>query len=213
MTNGQELNFSSKGEQVAKALRELILSGELPPGSPLRQRDLAERFRVSPTPVREALRRLESEGLAAYDLHKGSTVSDLHIANLQETFQIRALLEGFAAGLAAPKMTERDIAEVDQLRLALRRRNLDAQQVEALNRSFHFRIYETTNSPLLLALMRVLWQSLPGGPQVARQRAVSNREHLEIVDALRARDADAAADATRRHILGAITFRSRTGAR
>ena len=64
--------YHSKSEAILESLRDLIISGEVLPGEPLRQRDLAERFNVSQTPVREALRRLESEGLVRADLHRGS---------------------------------------------------------------------------------------------------------------------------------------------
>ena len=68
-------DYSSKSDIVARGIRELIRSGDLMPGSVLRQRELADRFRVSPTPVREALRQLETEGLVTNELHRGATVA------------------------------------------------------------------------------------------------------------------------------------------
>jgi len=70
------MQYSSKSDIVCAMLREMIISGDLSPAEPLRQRDLAERFGVSQTPVREALRRLESEGLVVNDPHRGATVAE-----------------------------------------------------------------------------------------------------------------------------------------
>src|SRR6516225_12006466 len=105
--------YLSKSDFMAALLRELIISGDLKPGEQLRQRDLAERFGVSVTPVREALRWLESEGLVRYDAHKGSTVVEAEAGNTKEKYQIRAVLEGLAASLAAPKISDEDIRELE----------------------------------------------------------------------------------------------------
>ena len=71
-----------------------------------------------------------------------------------------------------------------------------------LNREFHLTVYEYAHSPLLMSLMRLLWASLHGGPRVMRTHAESVRQHVEILDALRAGDAAAAASLTHRHIMG-----------
>src|SRR5260221_10546371 len=109
---GREI-YLSKSNFTAALLRELIISGELKPGVQLRQRDLAERFGVSVTPVREALRWLESEGLVRYDAHKGSTVVETEAGATREKHPIRAVLEGLAAFLAAPRISDRDIRDVE----------------------------------------------------------------------------------------------------
>src|SRR5262249_58000978 len=86
---------------VAALIRELLITGELRPGEQLRQRDLAQRFSVSQTPVREAMRRLESEGLLNCDTHRGFTVVAPDLGRVEENFRIRAALESLAASLAA----------------------------------------------------------------------------------------------------------------
>jgi len=196
--------YVSKSDLVAAALRELIITGALVPGSALRQRDLAERFGVSPTPVREALRRLESEGLVTYDAHKGSSVVEADTGAMEEKYLIRAALEGLAARLAVPKISEEDIAELEVHNKRLVDASLSGAEINDLNRTLHFRIYELARSPLLLALMRLLWQSFPAGPQMFRPREESVAEHAELLEALRRRDADAAQAITQKHILGAI---------
>jgi len=198
--------YLSKSNFIAALLRDLIISGDLKPGEQLRQRDLAERFGVSPTPVREALRWLESEGLVRYDAHKGSTVVQAEAGATREKYQIRAVLEGLAASLAAPKISDEDILELESYNEQLAGANLTPGQVSDLNRTLHFRVYEMAGSPLLLALMRLLWQSFPQGPQVVRPRDESVAEHKQLIEALRERDAARAQDITQQHILGAIRY-------
>src|SRR5215469_17336478 len=96
--------YVSKTDLVAALIRELIITGELAAGEPLRQRDLAQRFQVSQTPVREAMRRLESEGLVRGDTHRGFTVVEPDDGPVEENFQIRAALESLGASLAARKI-------------------------------------------------------------------------------------------------------------
>ncbi len=95
--------YVSKTDLVAALVRELVITGELGPGEQLRQRDLALRFGVSQTPVREAMRRLESEGLLVCDTHRGFTVVTPGDGRVEENFQIRAALESLGASLAARK--------------------------------------------------------------------------------------------------------------
>jgi DNA-binding GntR family transcriptional regulator len=195
--------FTSKTDMVAALIRQLIITGDLAAGEQLRQRDLAQRFHVSQTPVREALRRLESEGLVVGDAHRGFTVVEPDDGPVEENFQIRAALESLGASLAARKI---DAAGIDALRdLNDRLRDLadgDPRYAD-LNREFHFTVYEHAGSPLLLSLMRLLWASLHGGPQVSRTHAESARQHEAIIDALSAGDAAAASARTYQHIMSA----------
>jgi DNA-binding GntR family transcriptional regulator len=80
--------YLSKTDMVTAAIRELIMNGDLRPGDALRQRDLAERFAGSPTPIREALRRLETEGLVSENAHRGSSVVEVDYGATQENFRI-----------------------------------------------------------------------------------------------------------------------------
>jgi DNA-binding GntR family transcriptional regulator len=159
---------------------------------------------VSVTPVREALRWLESEGLVRYGAHKGSTVVQVEAGATREKYQIRAVLEGFAASLAAPKISDEDIRELESYNEQLADATLNPSQINDLNRTLHFRLYEMAGSPLLLTLMRLLWQSFPQGPQVARPRDESVADHKQLIEALRDRDAARAQAITQQHILGAI---------
>ena len=200
-----ELTYLSKIDMVTAALRELILNGELRAGDGLRQRELAERFKVSPTPVREALRRLESEGLVRHSPHSGATVVQVDYGATFENYRIRAALESLAVELAAALATDADLDEVEAINAALADAQ-DPQRISELNRRLHFRIYEIANSPLLLSLLRRLWNAFPLGPQVVRPVEESVAQHAAIIRALREGDAVAAAEATQSHILDAAAY-------
>ena len=199
--------YVSKTDMVAALIREQIITGELAAGEQLRQRDLAQRFQVSQTPVREAMRRLESEGLVIGDTHRGFTVVEPDDGPVDENFQIRAALESLGASLAARKIDAAGLARLEELNdqmlgLAAEPGRQGGPQYAALNREFHFTVYEYARSPLLLSMMRLLWASLHGGPRVARTHTESARQHGEILAALRAGDPAAAAAGMYRHIMG-----------
>ena len=193
--------YVSKTDMVAALIREQIITGELPAGEQLRQRDLAARFQVSQTPVREAMRRLESEGLVIGDTHRGFTVAGPEEGPGEENFQIRAALESLGASLAARKIDAAGISRLQALNDQMKALAEDDPRYAELNREFHFSLYEYARSPLLLSLMRLLWASLHGGPKVLRSHAESARQHDVILAALRAGDPAAAAESTYQHIM------------
>jgi DNA-binding GntR family transcriptional regulator len=195
--------YVSKTDLVAALVRELVITGELAAGEQLRQRDLAKRFGVSQTPVREAMRRLESEGLLVCDTHRGFTVVAADEGRLEENFRIRAALESLGASLAARKIDAGGLARLRDLNDQMRPLADDDPGYAELNREFHFTVYEYAHSPLLLSLMRLLWASLHGGPRVTRTHAESARQHEQIIAALAEGDAGAASARTYQHIMGA----------
>src|SRR5437899_6384417 len=103
----------TKADDLALALEEAIVSGEIPPGSVLRQEHLSEQFHVLRTPIREALRRLAALGLVSFEPNRGVRVRALSRAELHEAFLVRAELEGLATELAAPRMTDVEIEALD----------------------------------------------------------------------------------------------------
>jgi DNA-binding GntR family transcriptional regulator len=197
------MDYVSKTDLVAALIRELVITGELGAGEQLRQRDLAQRFGVSQTPVREAMRRLESEGLLICDTHRGFTVAAPDLSPTMENFQIRAALESLGASLAARKIDAAGLARLRALNDQMRALPDDDPRYQELNREFHFAIYEYARSPLLLSLMRLLWASLHGGPRVTRSHAESARQHDDILVALAAGDAAGASAQTYQHIMDA----------
>ncbi|HEY2262746.1 MAG TPA: GntR family transcriptional regulator [Streptosporangiaceae bacterium] len=196
--------YVSKTDLVAALVRELVVTGGLEPGEQLRQRDLAQRFGVSQTPVREAMRRLESEGLLVCDTHRGFTVVTPDADRDQENSRIRAALESLGASLAARQVDPAGLGRLRALNDRIRTLAGDDPGYAELNREFHFTVCGYAHSPLLLSLMRLLWASLPGGPRVAAgARPGAARPHDEILAALAAGDAAAASARTYRHIMGA----------
>jgi DNA-binding GntR family transcriptional regulator len=199
------MTYVSKTDMVAAMIRELIITGELAAGQPLRQRDLADRFGVSQTPVREAMRRLESEGLVIGDAHRGFTVVEPDDGPAEENFQIRAALESLGASLTASKIEAAGIARLQQFNDQMRKLPDGDPLYLELNREFHFSLYEYSGSPLLVSLMRLLWASMYGRPRVRRTNTESARQHDAILDALRAGDPQAASARTYQHIMGTDT--------
>jgi len=131
----------SKAEYVHETLRQEIVNGVHPPGGSINQEELATRLGVSITPVREALRRLESDGLITYRTHRGATVSGLGAEAAVELRMLRAVVEGLTARLAAQRITREQLAEltaVHERMLALdRNRDQDAQALAEDSRVFH----------------------------------------------------------------------------
>ena len=198
--------YVSKSDMVTDALRELITDRQLSPGTPLRQRELAEQFDVSYTPVREALRRLESEGLVVTDVHRGATVARTESEEMEENYRILAELEALAGTLAVAKMTVDDLTEIEDLYRQVAACHPDDGRLVERNRQFHFRIYECARSPMLLLLLRLLWRSFPHGPQAGRPHQESVRQHAQLVKALRRRNEEEVAAVIRDHVLGCIKY-------
>jgi DNA-binding GntR family transcriptional regulator len=195
--------YASKTDVVCALLREMIIGGEVKAGEPLRQRDLAVRFGVSQTPVREALRRLESEGLVVNDPHRGATVNESEAGAAEDQGQVRAVLEALGARLATRHVTPELVEELRRMNSVMEHMANDDPNYDAANRAFHFKVYEVAGSPLLLSLMRLLWQSLLLGPMTTRAHHESWQQHERLIDALAASDEELAAKIMREHILGA----------
>jgi DNA-binding GntR family transcriptional regulator len=198
--------YVSKSDMVTDVLRELITDRHLSPGTPLRQRDLAEQFDVSYTPVREALRRLESEGLVVSDVHRGAAVAFTESEEMEENFRILAALEALAGSLAVSKMTDGDLVEIEALYQQVAACAPEDERLSELNRQFHFRLYECARSPMLLLLMRLLWRSFPQGPQAGRPHRESVHQHGQLLSALKRKDQDQVAAIIRDHVLGSIEY-------
>lgn len=184
---------------LAVGIRDRIERGDLVPGDVLRQRDLAKQFGVSPTPVREALRKLEAEGFVVTELHHGTTVAGAADTSTHESSLIRASLESLAAELAAGRMTDADLDGVDEILAQMEECEPGTALDPRLDREFHFRIYHGARSPVLLALMNLLWRSLDGGTDVGAEESLA--EHQAIAEALWKHDPVLAASASRRHVL------------
>lgn len=197
------MSYTSKADMVTAKLREMIIAGEIRASSALRQRDLAIQFGVSQTPVREALRRLESEGIVVNDPHKGSTVVEASGGLWNENFAVRAALESLAAELACDLITDVQVNELARLDEKMRALGEVNDEYRDLNRRFHFGICSAAHSPMLMSFIRLLWSALGDGPHVVRSHRESTCQHGKILKALAARDGANIGGLVREHILGA----------
>ena len=198
--------------EAASRLRSMILSGELPPGSRMRELQLCEQLGVSRTPVREALRTLAAEGLVELLPNRSVVVSQLHAPDLEHLFVVFGAVEGLAAELACQRITEAEIAEIG--RLLAEMIDYHARKERApymrINQLIHQRTVEIAANPVLLSV----WQSLV--PRVERARALANLdtgrwtgalfEHTKMFTVLAARDGKLLAQLTREHFLNSLPF-------
>ena len=196
------------GTQVYHLLRDRILRGEIVGGSRLIQGPLSEEIGTSRIPVRDALKRLESDGLVKCDETGRYSVVQFSTEDAEEVYAIRRRLEPFAVELAAKAMTPEAMGEIrslfNQLGKAARRRQLE-KYIE-INTSFHMAIYEASGMVRLVRIIRGLYSGVPSlTPIVLEGRMVrSQEEHAEVVDRLAARDGAGAARAMDRHIENAL---------
>ncbi|WP_424136392.1 GntR family transcriptional regulator [Roseomonas chloroacetimidivorans] len=213
MPSDQPKPSRSSGSEAYDLLLQAIESGALPAGTRLREAELAERFRISRTPVREALKRLEAQGLVLHEPHHGAVVASLDYGQMTELYHMREVLEGTAAGLAATHAT---VTEVEILREMVERdRGLldDPQALAATNRAFHRQVRLSARNRFLNATlenMRISLALLAGTTLAVPNRgAESVEEHEAIVAAIERRDAAAAEASARQHIRNA--FKARIG--
>lgn len=198
---------------VLAELRSAITGGELRPGEPIRQDALAARLDVSRVPLREALKILEGEGLVVHHAHRGYFVAELSLADLEEVYRIRALLEGEAVREAVARSGPglADVLEEAQAEVERAGEAGDVAEMAAANRRFHFAIVEASGMPRLVRLIGTLWdatdayRSLYYAQRPNRERV--QHEHRAVVAALRAGDAEEAVrllDLHREHAVAAL---------
>jgi DNA-binding GntR family transcriptional regulator len=195
----------TKAELALEGFREAILRGQIRAGERVTLAQLSTTLGMSVTPIREAIRALEAEGLVTNEPHRGVTVNDLTLADAEELYMLRAPMESLATRLAVPLLNEHDIGRLDDLIADMERaveRGDDAGLSRA-NGDWHFFIYSASRTKHVLKNILRLWMpyhwSSPNfwNPD---QRDESLREHAAIMDAIRARDADAASRLMHDHI-------------
>lgn len=201
------LEIQSVVDQVYAVVRERILSGKLPAGIRLRQASLAEELGVSRTPLREALRRLSTEGLVVLEANRGASVALHELGDMLHAWQARLCLEPSAARLAAKVRAQ---AAVELMRRAVERQLQVADDVAesfAVNREFHLALVAASGNPHLEQFARMLWLTPIGAPIFAGQ-AVGHKadvrrwadEHAAILDAVERGRAATAERLTAEHI-------------
>jgi len=193
-----------KRDRIVEDLRRRILSGVLPRGSRMPQEELARQFEASITPVREALRLLEAEGLLVSEPHRGVRVAGVDMDKVKGTYVVRRLVESYAMRRVTTRLTPRDLARAHQM-IEIMGSELDEDDVDAYrsdNRDFHFFFYEKCGLPGLSHEIESMWHAFPwdlmlNTPKRAKQ---SHAEHLAILHAVESGQVDAVAEATETHI-------------
>jgi DNA-binding GntR family transcriptional regulator len=200
-------------DDVTSAMREAILDGVLPPSTWLRESELAEAFKVSRTPVREALRRLADEGLAVKTAHHGTVVASLSLEDILALYVVREDLEGLAARLAAVRSPEGLVERLDELNEAMRAAadRRDSAQLSRLNLDWHRALRDGAANPYLDRFLNQVEHAvrrLPATTLAHPGRADEVlTEHAAVARAVQQRDGAAAEREARAHMRRAREIR------
>jgi DNA-binding GntR family transcriptional regulator len=211
-----ELKTKTNHNLAYDTLRHEILYGRLLPGSWLREQDLVEKLGVSRTPIREALRHLETEGLVEIVPYRGAKVFAPDLEDVREEYTLRAALEGFAVELAIMHITDEDIEELqrlsDEAESLLDRGNIDGYL--DVNHNFHMKIYSLAGSRRLVSMIEASWDkdnlyrrfyySYPTGLETERSN------HLQLLEACRLKDAELARKLMEESCLQAVALFARS---
>lgn len=198
---------------VADKLREKILRGELQEGQQLRQDAIAAELDVSRIPVREALRQLEAEGLISIVPHRGAVVSALSPEEIEELFDIRAVLESFILRRALPRLTDADFQRAEEILKeyeAALENEADIGSWGELNWRFHSALYGAAKRPVLMALLRTLNNNCDRYTRlqllVSHSPQAAAAAHRKILDICRTRDPDLAGGEVYHHMTDAGAY-------
>jgi DNA-binding GntR family transcriptional regulator len=197
----------SLGQNVYARIKEAVLKGDLPPGSRLIESHVADALGISRTPVREAIHKLEREGLLEQSPTGGFFVMGLTRADIEETFGIRSVLESYAARLAALQYREEELQplekKIEEYRVSLERGEM--KELTHINTEFHDLLYALSRSPKLIKMINDLREQIYrfrrvilGVEEMAR---VSNEDHRLMLEYIRRRDAVGVEALVREHIL------------
>lgn len=197
----------SLGEHVFESLKHSIIRGKISPGEWLVESHIAETLGISRTPVREAIHKLEREGLIERQPRGGFTVLGLNRNDIEETFGIRSVLEGYAARLAAVKHEEEELEALEK-KIVEFQNSLDRKKMNLLptiNTEFHDLLYSLSKSPKLINMINGLHDQIYRYREMIlkdRKFAVtSNQDHQKMLKYIRKRDAEGAERLVRNHIV------------
>jgi DNA-binding GntR family transcriptional regulator len=193
-------------EIILKFIRDSIVDGSLDEGEPIRQDDVASLFNVSKIPVREALKRLEAEGLVEFHKNRGAVVTSVSEPEIVQIFEVRAILESNAINLSVPLMTDVTFQKATAYCDAFAQETNVARWSE-LNWQFHSCLYEDAQRRYLVNTIRSVNDRLERYLRVqltlSSGQDLANREHRELIEICRRRDAETAAQFLYDHIMKA----------
>jgi DNA-binding GntR family transcriptional regulator len=203
-TSGRDVRrHATTPDLIADSLRDSIHLGELPGGSLLQQEEFARRFQVSRIPVREALRRLEAEGLVVFFPNRGARVVELGEEQVREIYSLRNLLEGDLLERAIPLLGEEDFLRAESLHEGLAKVT-DTVRLNSLNRSFHSVFYGAPDRPRQVEMIERLRGMVERYENVRHSFLADmpnfQEDHRRILEACRSRNISAARSALRLHL-------------
>ena len=203
----------SQGQAAYARIVAALNAGELVPGERLREIDLGDRLGLSRTPVREALRMLEADGIVAHVPRLGATIRKLDQAEIVQLYEMRTVLERTAAAMAARHAAPAEIDELAAVNADLAAASADPERAATLNQRFHRTLYRAARNRFLLDAARSLNNALmllgPTTLDDAARIATVAGQHAEIIDALRSGDPLAAETAAETHLQTSLRHRLR----
>lgn len=201
-----------QGNTAYDRLLTELREGRLNPGDRLRETELAERLGMSRTPVREAIRKLEADNIVSHVARQGATIRRLDYAEVMELYEMRAVLEGTAARLAARAASDIEIEELIEMNQQMAKLG-SAPEAFILNRQFHAALLDAAKNRFLARSIHTLQKALMIlGPTTLTEPDRAEKaveEHFGILDAIKARDGALAEAAMRAHIEAAQRVRVR----
>lgn len=206
MFNFEIENHKPLRETVYDQIRKNILKGELVPGTRLMEIEIAETMMVSRTPIREAIRKLEREGLVVMEGRRGAYVASMSLSDMLDILELRSNLEGFAASLAAERMTEEQMEQLYGICKGFEEalKNNNTEKMVEKDTEFHNLLFESTGNKRLVEIVKSLQELVYRFRYLYfkefKRAELMPAEHLKIYTAIKARDGEAARVAAGKHI-------------
>jgi DNA-binding GntR family transcriptional regulator len=198
------VEYRSKTSLAAAAMRDMIIAGKVQAGDRFDVRRIAAELGMSITPVREALRVLEAEGLVLYNEHRSISAMELTVEDANELYLLRSVLESMATELAATNLIETDRRTIEETheQMVLAVRDEDPARASIANRNWHFAVYRSARTKFIEPFITRLWSQFAWSTiwNVPGQLERSVAEHHAITSALLAHDGARAAELMREHI-------------
>jgi DNA-binding GntR family transcriptional regulator len=190
-------NHLTLREKIVETVRNAIVNGQIPAGARVAEPELADRFGISRTPIREAFRQLESEGFITVIPRKGAIVASLSAKDISDFYDLKMVLEGYAARCAAKVLTEKELVKMEavnrQMEMASTKKDL--RKVLSLHNEFHEIFLKSCGNEKLYSIVQNMVMQFQRFRLILAMRGRiegSIRQHREIIDAFRKRDADLA---------------------
>ncbi|MEW9673973.1 GntR family transcriptional regulator [Ammoniphilus sp. 3BR4] len=196
-----QANVYTLPDRVCQALREAILKGKFEPGERIVQEEIANSLGVSRMPVREALRKLEAEGLIQIEPNRGAVVKPLSLEDIEEIYLLRSVLEKMAVEESLKKIQKQDIVEMESL-VTIMDQVDEVDYFISTNIEFHRLLMKHCTKKRLLSFINTLWNGFPQQTPhlLENQMKKSNQEHREILEAVKENEVQKAAELVSNHV-------------